>query len=397
MTRKTQFLIAIGGLAAFIFAVYQIYIMRFGGIYENHSSHLANPRGLKGLYRTVERVGDMSISRNFYPLNKINPSQKSCIIIAGVTDKLATKYLNTTETDNDVDKLYSLAEDGHRVIIAFSLKKLPREGGVFNAAPNVSSGIDSFRSWGIDYQRFHLDHDKEVNSFNPKYVKFTKASGESEELEWLDHCSFEIVHPDWQPIVTYTENGIQHNLIIERQVGEGSIVLMSGTYPLTNASLRFNNHGSFLAYLFQDYSTVIIDEFHLGELVNPGMITLLKAYKLYGFVIAVLIVSFLYVWKSIFLIMPAPDDFEVHGNVELSTHDDQINGYYLLLRNALKSDKLLPTCYQEWRKSYLYIKSDEFNEKVERIEFIVDDEEINRDPKLIIDAYRKISDILHNQ
>jgi hypothetical protein len=68
-------------------------------------------------------------------------------------------------------------------------------------------------------------------------------------------------------------------VVVERQVGRGTIVMASDSYFLSNEALQRDRHADLLAWLVGSGTQVVFDEAHLGIVEKPGVATLMRKYR----------------------------------------------------------------------------------------------------------------------
>jgi hypothetical protein len=187
-----------------------------------------------------------------------------------------------------------------------------------------------------------MQEDERV-AFSGKAEPSREADDLEPEVQWHSALYFKGLAPAWRTLMTC--NGVP--VVIERNYGAGSIVLCSDTFFLTNEGMRNARAPRLIASVFGPPRRVIFDEAHNGVVENPGVATLARRLRLEGFVIALMAVVALFIWKNSSHFLP-PLDAE---KSEYVTGLDAGEGFITLLRRAVTPSQILAVCADEWRKS----------------------------------------------
>ena len=137
----------------------------------------------------------------------------------------------------------------------------------------------------------------------------------------------------------------------------------------------------------------MFDETHLGVFENPGVMSLVKKYRLTSFLVALLLLAGLYLWKNSIPLVPSAGSGRF-GDDGITTDKDAVGGLISLLRRNIPKSELLDVCFREWTKSFSreYRESDGMRA---RLQSIVDQEmskpAAKRNPAA---GYRKLARIL---
>jgi len=139
-------------------------------------------------------------------------------------------------------------------------------------------------------------------------------------------------------------------VVIERPWENGSIVLCSDSYFLSNEAIQKEQQAGLLTWLIGPSTNVAFDETHLGISEQPNTMTLIRAYRLHYFLVALILLGLLYIWKNTYSLIPkrnviAETSPDVSGQ-------DAASGLVNLLRRSIPSDKIVEACIDEWRRSF---------------------------------------------
>jgi hypothetical protein len=158
--------------------------------------------------------------------------------------------------------------------------------------------------------------------------------------------------------------------------------------------MRKDRHTDLLAWLIGASRTVVFDEGHLGVTQAPGVVTLLRKYRLHGLAAGLVLLAGLFIWKnSTSLAPPHPDERQQ----DYVPGKDAGSGFVNLLRRTIPSRELLPACFAEWKKSAA--RSGKYSSaRVHQAEAVFQ-AELSLPPKdqNVLRAYRQIHQTLENR
>ena len=382
MKPRLSIIVLLVCVLTFGYGLFQLFKLRFdvGDVYPPYSSLRADPLGTKALYESLDRLPEISPRRHFQPFTKI-------------TDLRETTYLYLAEPSADHDpteresaqQLEQLVSDRGRVVFTFkpdlSDPKLARanedplkpddkdakkiepgkepadkskdtakparkkEASVDDEELKQAELISLNERWGLDLGFSALpagpDGKPQAATAERRTTNALPAT-----LSWHSGLYFKDLVPAWR--VLYERDG--HPVLIERAFGQGTIVMATDSYFVSNESLRQERHAALLAWLIGPSRVVIFDEAHLGVMEDPGLATLARKYRLHGLFTALLLLAALYIWKSAVSFIP-PLDLEPESDGPVAGKDSAA-GFINLLRRNIPADELLNVCLVEWRKSF---------------------------------------------
>jgi len=356
-------LLLVAGLG---YGLARLFIVRFaqGDVYPIYSTLRADGLGSKALYDSLAEL--THAQRNYTPLAQFRPEpDDAAIFMLGLREWF--------EDENDSDDLDRLARNGNRLVLAF----VPYESKPFepwSAPTSTPAEKDKKDSGNKPGKKEKKDSDKE--SEQPKNIDLgklwgmkvayadkipakatTDIPGLEPALVWHTVLYFDKLGPEWR--VLYKAGG--KPVIVERVLGQGSIVLAADAYFSSNEALgnaRLNRSPGdpdddratgLISTLVGNKRTVIFDETHLGVSENPGVSTLVRKYQLQNVVYALAVVAALFVWRNAIAFVPRRED---------AVRDDTVPGFdaaaafVSLLRRNIPFDKLVQTCVAEWKRSF---------------------------------------------
>ncbi len=149
-------------------------------------------------------------------------------------------------------------------------------------------------------------------------------------------------------------------VVIERSMGEGTIVLAGDSYFLSNEAMRQDRHPAFLGWLVGANHQIVFDETHLGVRENPGVGTLMRHYHLGGLIAGLLVLALLAIWKNASPLISLAEAEPL--TEQIIAGKDSFAGLVNLLRRNIAPRDLLPVCVEQWAK-FLPHKADTWRER----------------------------------
>jgi len=364
--KRTKIVILVLLVAVFLAGMVRLLMLRFesGDVYPPYSSLRADPLGTKALAESLGRVKGMTVERNYQSRLK---GEKAAVFILG----LPAGTLDNT-TDADRRELQGIVDAGGRVIISlrpFTVEELRvREHQLFRNRPTtmpepLTKPSDDLKSaWEFEILE---------GSSLPKEATLARTDTDlPRTVSWHNNVSFK-PQPQipgrpklsaWR--VLYTTGGntsaIQDfspgdaattdgdPVIMERKVGNGSVVLLADSYLLSNEAMRIERHPTLLAALVGPYDRVIFDEYHLGVGEDPNLATLGREHGLGWMLACLALLGGLFMWKSMSPLLPHDSESEQRPDV---AGRPAIEGLINLLRRCVPSGRILRTCFEEWQKN----------------------------------------------
>jgi hypothetical protein len=163
-------------------------------------------------------------------------------------------------------------------------------------------------------------------------------------LQWHSGIVFTNLGPLWRVIYARGTNAV----IIERKFGEGSVVMATDSYFISNEAMTKDRHTDLLAWLIGPNKNVVFDESHFGIVETSGVATLMRKYRLEGLVGGLILLAVLFIWKNSLSLVPPLADGKRENFV---TGRDSATGFVNLLRRSVARRDILATCFAEWKKS----------------------------------------------
>lgn len=147
----------------------------------------------------------------------------------------------------------------------------------------------------------------------------------------------------WTPL--YTVNG--RVVMVERQLGRGSIVVLGHPFPFSNEALLRHRETALLQWLQGDSPQAVFHERH-HEIIQPeGFTHLLRDYGLEPFFGGLALLALLVFWRGgVGLLPPLCDEVTAP-----KPSRSGLSGYADLLRRTIAPTQLLETALQLWEQS----------------------------------------------
>lgn len=398
----TAFILA--GLLSLL-GLFRLFALRFarGDMFPPYSSLRSDPLGCKALFMALERTPGLEVTRNFRSPDKLKDIRGGTIFYPG-----AEESLMDASADKQVEQLEALAGLGNRLVISF----VPGRKNTFVATSGKNSGNgrrvskrgqrerspeekeeakkscdNHFGRWGISIDFSDSPAGESKGFF--RAIQMDSGYGLPTSIPFHSTRRFRTDNGEWRMIYGYHGQA----LILERYIGNGSVVLIADSYLLSNEAMRKDRQAAVIAWLQGSNRMALFDEYHLGVSENPGVMTLIRKYHLLPLLFALMMLAVLHVWKSAvpFVGILHPEKTQLNG-----VNRDNFSGLVNLLRRNIVQANLLENCYREWLKSFAR-EARQRPVMVEQIRKVVERESARpaqkRNP---LAAYREIAGILSN-
>jgi len=393
-SEKFPFLLLAVLVGVFLLFTLKLFSLRFqtGDIYPPYSTLRTDPLGCKALY---ESLGDVSASeRNFKRVDKLPEAAGTTLLFlgAGLTGREdhsrdSQKEMMGIEDPNETfaRELEAFVVRGGRLVLSYRPLTGPPPRAEYD--PKTKSTImNAFASrWGVKFLLDPLHADAKGNFEAANAFLDDKSTRLDETLKWRSALYFALVDPAWKTIYARNHNPV----LIERKYGSGSIVLCGDSYLFSNEAMRHDRHPELLAWLIGTNNRTIFEESHLGVSENPGMMTLVKKYRIYPALITLMALGLLFIWRNSMSLVPRLEGGDSHADPS-DAAKDAFGGLVNLLRRNVPPPELLDSCLAEWKKTPSNAHA-MTKEKVEKAASIVAEEKAKSPVKRdLVSAYRKI-------
>jgi len=392
--------------ALFLLGLVRLFMLRFekGDIYPAYSSLRSDPLGTKGFYEGLKNLPPLSINRNYHPLSKLTAEANTTLVYLG-----AQQYERDFYLKKSLNLFERISASGGRVVISFqpvkttSQPEAPPERAGKKADENEAGQKKKMDPKGSSKKEQTGDRKKHADLDAPKrgcqmkhmtehwgfgfgYEKSRVDGGKAAPVKglhddtrlppvsWHTTRYFEKLHEDWR--VIYTRNS--HPVIIEKDLGKGTIVLSADSYLFSNEAMLKERLPQLLTWFMGGNNHVVFDESHFGIKKNPGIADLARKYRLHWLFLGIVVFAGLFVWKNSTCFVPLADDNNVAGISDSTSLRDQTEGLISLLRRNIRTGDILSVCAEEWKKSFVTEKevSKETAESFNKIKSVIDTEKL---------------------
>ena len=141
------------------------------------------------------------------------------------------------------------------------------------------------------------------------------------------------------------------------------VTLLSTSYPFSNECLLHEAPIDFLEWILEGRSVALFDETHLGVVSSPGMVGLLKRYRLGPLYLSLIVLGLLSVWRASASLLPKTGRARAGGGwidaAPSGARSESNSGIIGLIRRHIRRDQLFARCVQRWLSSVPHLSSRE--------------------------------------
>ena len=409
-------------LVVFIFAAGHLFVLytESSEIHPPYSSLRSDPLGTRAFYEGLEATASEAPHRNYQMLNRLPMGRDTTLFLLGASRSYDPKVL--------VDRVEQFAAEGGRVIIAFraentkpdplekpgksdtpqktekpeeakpaeadnppsdgdthspdaqgtpqpqpppnapvSKKKEVKENGQKeDAEPSFAQEemvlIDDL--WG--FQTTFMALPAKEGAQAKRYM--TAPSNLPETLPWHSGLYFAQLSAPWEIVYAVDNRAV----VIQRKWGNGTLILSSDSYLVSNEAMINDRYPVFLCWLAGSARRVLFDESHFGLVEQDTYLDLMQRYHLIGVLIALLCTVLVAGWWSASSLIPkrpALDEAEV---TYIGGRDD-VNALVNLLKRSIPPHEVAGACLSEWKRAFLGEGKGvaAFKEKQDRVQAIL--------------------------
>jgi hypothetical protein len=387
-------------VAVFVWGLAHMFVLRFeaGDVYPPHSSLRADPLGARALREALDMLPGVSARASFDPLDKIEDFRNTTVFWIG-ENPMNLRYTMGAEAD----AMAAVVLRGGRLVIGFqpfteqqwvfsqnvtnkSEKVSKDKKQVLRPDPKWKSVLERFEC-RVGFEKGALARDGTVEPFDVTLVASRVLLPES--LWWRSGLYFRDIGSAWEVIYSRDDKPV----VIERRAGMGSVVMMGDSYLLSNEAMFREREPELLAWLVGGNPNVVFDETHLGVTSTPGVMTLVRNYRLHGLLAGLVVLAGLFVWRNAASLVPRRDQ-ALSGVGTASAGKDSATGLFQLLRRNVSLQELLPVCVAEWTKTCARGRAN-LTDKAARLQSVVESEK--RKParsRNVVEAYRQMAEIV---
>ena len=235
-----------------------------------------------------------------------------------------------TESAEDTDSAENKAEDDDD------------EEPIYGIGPAELKSQDISERWDFDYGFDMAEETTSVATDLPLEAEMRLRSG----------LFFQVDNDVWTAIYARsdTEEGKpSRTTIIERRLGEGTIVLCSDSYFLSNEALRRDRSPALIQWVVGDNPTLLFSEVHLGNGQRDRIMTLVRRYRLHGLMLGLALIAALFIWRNTSTLLPRRERLT---SDQLETEKSLQGGLENLLIRFVPPTSLVSLCVKEWRQHF---------------------------------------------
>jgi hypothetical protein len=381
-------------VTAFLLGVVKLFLLRFeaGDIYPAYSSLRSDPLGTRAFYESLENINRNLVNRNYRSLQWRQFKEPTTFFYLG-----APVFDSESVSKEFISVFDKLTSSGGRLVMCFlPVEKKPaswrlqpcsrKESEVKaseksqalrvwktqskakaihtqaeNASPHNDEQVEHPRidpssdemdrcdslkmHWGLDFAYLDKPTQRADKVFSDTADPSIK--GLSESLSWHTALYFDNLESSWR--VIYAADG--RPVVIERPYGNGTLVLCADSFFLSNEALGSERHPELLAWLIGASAYVEFDETHFGIYKHPGVINLIRKYRFHWFILAVVVLALLFIWKNSAYFVPPPKREDAGFRSDVISENDSTQGLISLLRRYIPTRRVLNVCIREWEQT----------------------------------------------
>ncbi|EDY20068.1 hypothetical protein CfE428DRAFT_2657 [Chthoniobacter flavus Ellin428] len=375
--------LAVGLVVAFIAGLSRLFVLRYevGDIYPPYSSLRADPLGTKALAAALGELPKIEVRRNFKFLPKMHTDGPVTLVYAGVTH-------HAFWTEDELTAFNELVLNGSRAVFTFypvaspptdvqetlakdqarkkkrektetekgddQKKKDARDKKDQKKKDRKTEREDEDRAQYVGFKKvaerwgFAFDYlPEEKGKAYDRHAALVEPGGHMEsDISWHSALYFRDLKPQWK--VLYMCGTMP--VVIERKYGNGSIILMADSFPISNEALRGERHPKLIARLFDGPTPIVFDEEHNDLRESSGIASLARKYQLHGVVAGLVLLAILFVWKNMARFIP-PYQTKVSETTVVAGKESS-EGFVNLLRRSVHPSSIFGICFAEWRKTF---------------------------------------------
>ena len=382
-------------------SVHSFYLrLQSGDVYPEYSSLRSDPLGTRLLYESLEHMHQITVSRNLRPVSSLLSDRRFTVLFSGIHPE--GRFFDLMNGPNSVDALIA---SGSRVVICFRTDLHDFSSPTSQTAVDDSSKKDSdaltppgsdkqnpaqpvprqqtdqsgfSRRWG-----FKLHSEKVSGKTLAATYTGQNFGGLPSTIPWHGGLRFVHLDSEWRIIYRCLEKPV----VVERTFGNGTLVLATDSYLVSNEGLWRDRQPELLSWLIGPYASIVFDETHLGIREAPGVMSLVRQYHLEGILAGTILLAGLLIWKSMTSLVP-PQSLLRPGVIE--TEFDSAQGFTNLLKRNIAPSKLLGVCIEQGTRSLAPLRTPSPGQ-IDRLRQILS-EQLGHAPKPadIVRAYRAL-------
>ncbi|VGO14330.1 hypothetical protein PDESU_02889 [Pontiella desulfatans] len=338
-SKRNGALLLVGALLAGLLGagLYQLFALRFdsGDMYPPYSSFRADPQGAKIFYQSLVALPDVEVVQQLKPMETNDVSGTTALFLGCNSQS----FLDDAE-----EEVVPFIESGGRAVVAFRPVE-PRIGKRQPASSTnecSSCATNACDEWSVELEQYTR---KELKELDQGIYAFSETDG-MYPIQCHSALWFGELGEEWNVLYRYLENPV----VIERQWGEGTVVLLADSFIFCNEAMVTDRSTDFLVRLLGSPKRILFDEMHLGVSSQEGVMMLVNRYRMQGVLFALLLLAGLFVWQRSSSFIPRHEDDSDSGNI--GTGVRSLDGFTNLLMRHIPQKKLMEAMIQEWKATF---------------------------------------------
>jgi hypothetical protein len=317
--------LALAVAAVFFWGAIDLFNRQFasGEIYPEFSSMRTDRLGTRLLYDSLGKLPGVTVERNFLPMEFL-PRDGATLVLLG----LRPMQVNW----NDALLLRAvegIASRGNRVVVAMHIDPEGRRLGQ------------------EDFDR------REEPKTRGAEKKSQPPPPQKPPIQTMWKVSLKIASDQTKPHPLYFEQAEgwrvrekvgQKILAIERDFGQGSVVLMAESADFTNGSSVALDRLPQVSWTFGPYRRIVFDEQHLGIAESGSVVGMARQFRLMGLAFGLGICAALFIWRNASSFPPPTSS----RSVERFSGRTSQAGLLTLLKRHIPPAGLAGVCWREW-------------------------------------------------
>ncbi|NNE92274.1 MAG: hypothetical protein HKN23_11555 [Verrucomicrobiales bacterium] len=255
-------------------------------------------------------------------------------------------------------------------------------------------GTPIVKRWGLDFAEIKEYKERPEGGWELVPGKDHDAvDGPVDLPNWFSQFRFEVApghRKDWKIVATVDGQPV----VMERKLGNGSIVATSDSFFASNESLHQGGNAEFLLWLLGGKTRVVFDETVHGSTRNYSAMQLVRRYRIHGFFVGLFILVGLWAWRSASSLAPGSEEIEfglVGENASSVAGTEANSGLVRLLERSIPAKKIMARCAHVWGKSKTTSLPPAQKTEMDRI---LASHEANPREMDAVSAYRRLIDLV---
>lgn len=326
-----------------VWGFYRLFELRFasGDVYPVGSSQRSDPVGTRAFYEALKLQPGLQVERLLLPLERRRPPQLSTLMLLGLTPE----DLMDPETPFDWVRVETFIRRGGRVVLSLNPETVTDYTNTFRRLWRTAMVTTNTQGSDVPHRLWDFLPTVDLSTNTLAHRTLEQPSENlPNTLYWTSVHGFTPLSPEWK--VHYHRGNLP--VLLERELGYGSLILVGSSFLLSNQGLRTHSTPDFLAWLVGPYPFVLFDETHLGLRADPSLMGLLRTYRLGGAFAGLLVVVGLYLWRQS---VRHPASRAQTDPLAPITGRDNHAGLVNLVRRSIPNDQLTAESFSVWKQS----------------------------------------------